>query len=212
MYIDHSVFFFFSSRRRYTSFSRDWSSDVCSSDLEACGDAVGDLTLAEARGHRLAQDLARDRIGELGLEAIADLEPHLPVFGKDQEDHAIVEPLLADTPGLGQTDGVVLETLALERAEDGDDDLIARSLLTGANLVLEPRAVLRRQHAGVVVDPTAGGFRNRERGLRDDRRAEQKREDEKPAQAHGAATRRDARTSPSAPARCLAPPRRKPSP
>src|SRR5690606_41084311 len=28
-----SVFFFFSSRRRHTRFSRDWSSDVCSSDL-----------------------------------------------------------------------------------------------------------------------------------------------------------------------------------
>src|SRR5690606_18440934 len=27
-------FFFFSSRRRHTRFSRDWSSDVCSSDLE----------------------------------------------------------------------------------------------------------------------------------------------------------------------------------
>src|SRR5690606_40873675 len=27
--------FFFSSRRRHTSFSRDWSSDVCSSDLLA---------------------------------------------------------------------------------------------------------------------------------------------------------------------------------
>src|SRR5690606_40351998 len=27
--------FFFSSRRRHTRFSRDWSSDVCSSDLEA---------------------------------------------------------------------------------------------------------------------------------------------------------------------------------
>src|SRR5690606_40431974 len=26
--------FFFSSRRRHTLFSRDWSSDVCSSDLE----------------------------------------------------------------------------------------------------------------------------------------------------------------------------------
>src|SRR5207302_4861466 len=26
-------FFFFSSRRRHTRFSRDWSSDVCSSDL-----------------------------------------------------------------------------------------------------------------------------------------------------------------------------------
>src|SRR5690606_41163316 len=27
------IIFFFSSRRRHTSFSRDWSSDVCSSDL-----------------------------------------------------------------------------------------------------------------------------------------------------------------------------------
>src|SRR2546422_669323 len=31
------VFFFFSSRRRHTRCSRDWSSDVCSSDLEAQG-------------------------------------------------------------------------------------------------------------------------------------------------------------------------------
>src|SRR5690606_39317396 len=30
-------FFFFSSRRRHTRFSRDWSSDVCSSDLELLG-------------------------------------------------------------------------------------------------------------------------------------------------------------------------------
>src|SRR5690606_39899589 len=28
-------FFFFSSRRRHTRFSRDWSSDVCSSDLKS---------------------------------------------------------------------------------------------------------------------------------------------------------------------------------
>src|SRR5690606_40876518 len=30
----------FSSRRRHTRFSRDWSSDVCSSDLHGCGDRV----------------------------------------------------------------------------------------------------------------------------------------------------------------------------
>src|SRR5690606_40884938 len=29
--------FFFSSRRRHTRFSRDWSSDVCSSDLSPWG-------------------------------------------------------------------------------------------------------------------------------------------------------------------------------
>src|SRR5436309_4159143 len=33
--------FFFSSRRRHTRFSRDWSSDVCSSDLEKL--AAGNL-------------------------------------------------------------------------------------------------------------------------------------------------------------------------
>src|SRR5690606_40593662 len=39
------VSFFFSSRRRHTRFSRDWSSDVCSSDLadhEAGHARVGD--------------------------------------------------------------------------------------------------------------------------------------------------------------------------
>src|SRR2546429_9276951 len=32
-----SAFFFFSSRRRHTRCSRDWSSDVCSSDLKVHG-------------------------------------------------------------------------------------------------------------------------------------------------------------------------------
>src|SRR5690606_41189427 len=32
------LLFFFSSRRRHTRFSRDWSSDVCSSDLKDLGD------------------------------------------------------------------------------------------------------------------------------------------------------------------------------
>src|SRR5690606_39788796 len=33
--------FFFSSRRRHTRFSRDWSSDVCSSDLSSDGGEAG---------------------------------------------------------------------------------------------------------------------------------------------------------------------------
>src|SRR5256885_9838218 len=37
MYMIHSLFFFFSSRRRHTRLQGDWSSDVCSSDL---GNAV----------------------------------------------------------------------------------------------------------------------------------------------------------------------------
>src|SRR6266511_4737939 len=40
-------FFFFSSRRRHTRFSRDWSSDVCSSDLGGGDDFV--MALGERR-------------------------------------------------------------------------------------------------------------------------------------------------------------------
>src|SRR5216683_2359324 len=36
-------FFFFSSRRRHTRSDRDWSSDVCSSDLPVAGAAFGRL-------------------------------------------------------------------------------------------------------------------------------------------------------------------------
>src|SRR5690606_25270811 len=43
-----SRFFFFSSRRRHTRFSRDWSSDVCSSDLR--GRAAAEIgAVAEVR-------------------------------------------------------------------------------------------------------------------------------------------------------------------
>src|SRR5690606_40493274 len=37
------IFFFFSSRRRHTRFSRDWSSDVCSSDLNRGKSAINIL-------------------------------------------------------------------------------------------------------------------------------------------------------------------------
>src|SRR2546421_6710935 len=48
-------FFFFSSRRRHTRSDRDWSSDVCSSDLK------------RPLGPLVALDLRVDRIGELAI-------------------------------------------------------------------------------------------------------------------------------------------------
>src|SRR5690606_22510871 len=48
--------FFFSSRRRHTRFSRDWSSDVCSSDLTRYAiNSWGILYLQEARGYSLPE-------------------------------------------------------------------------------------------------------------------------------------------------------------
>src|SRR5216684_6068829 len=45
--VEKSFFFFFSSRRRHTRCSRDWSSDVCSSDL---GKAEGSSVMRNLLG------------------------------------------------------------------------------------------------------------------------------------------------------------------
>src|SRR5690606_41028499 len=54
------VFFFFSSRRRHTRFSRDWSSDVCSSDLARLGgaDRLRCLVAAGERGLQFGRQRA----------------------------------------------------------------------------------------------------------------------------------------------------------
>src|SRR3712207_8200263 len=69
------VFFFFSSRRRHTRYWRDWSSDVCSSDLRAVTTValVDDQALVRD-GLRLILELAGvDVVGEAadGEEGVA---------------------------------------------------------------------------------------------------------------------------------------------
>src|SRR3712207_9082151 len=49
------VFFFFSSRRRHTRYWRDWSSDVCSSDLDRA-QAAGGRDARRGDDHRVGQD------------------------------------------------------------------------------------------------------------------------------------------------------------
>src|ERR1041385_4570 len=63
------LFFFFSSRRRHTRCSRDWSSDVCSSDLimtswlERQG-RYRDLIVSHLRAAHLPEDLLYDAMIE----------------------------------------------------------------------------------------------------------------------------------------------------
>src|SRR5690606_37843097 len=76
------LFFFFSSRRRHTRFSRDWSSDVCSSDLPLA------LLLADEIGTHLEQfgQFLRAVVGAaeqlLGGRVIADSH-RAPRFRRD---------------------------------------------------------------------------------------------------------------------------------
>src|SRR6266498_5137313 len=71
-----SSFFFFSSRRRHTRCGRDWSSDVCSSDLDGAG-------LADELVHPLVREGAVAVAVDVGPVRLAgwlpveqDAEPH----------------------------------------------------------------------------------------------------------------------------------------
>src|SRR5207249_7949006 len=58
--------FFFSSRRRHTRSKRDWSSDVCSSDLDvADGTATDSQTNPDALAIRVAARLQRESLPKL---------------------------------------------------------------------------------------------------------------------------------------------------
>src|SRR5207302_4780209 len=66
-------FFLFSSRRRHTRFSRDWSSDVCSSDLIAVAQAHPNVYL-ETSAMPYPQRI-RDAVRAIGPERV--------LFGSD---------------------------------------------------------------------------------------------------------------------------------
>src|SRR5215475_5380983 len=72
-------FFFFSSRRRHTSFSRDWSSDVCSSDLRRMSPRIVTGLLAWS-GPQVAEALrAEDPAARTASVSWADTGP-VPVW------------------------------------------------------------------------------------------------------------------------------------
>src|SRR6266513_5615083 len=67
-----SLFFFFSSRRRHTRSKRDWSSDVCSSDL---------VELAWRDGPRWVSRLIRRAVTKSGRKLVAEAgDAGLPVI------------------------------------------------------------------------------------------------------------------------------------
>src|SRR2546422_8019900 len=97
-------FFFFSSRRRHTRCSRDWSSDVCSSDLESGrGDPLG---AAVVTGVAAAVDsLSRAVAVRVRLRRLdRPLRIGESVFGRlvtAVEPHAVTAPVAALVPAPG---------------------------------------------------------------------------------------------------------------
>src|SRR3989442_15726532 len=115
------IVFFFSSRRRHTRCGRDWSSDVCSSDLHEGDPPEGGNHAGEARAER-PSPVVEVHPAEDPLEAPGD--------GEDPEDVArvvvdpAVEPRLAGDEdvhvGLGDRELDVLDRLSALHTEGHD--------------------------------------------------------------------------------------------
>src|SRR3989449_10440861 len=123
-------FFFFSSRRRHTRCSRDWSSDVCSSDLTPVADILPDRSVEE-------EVLLRDD-AEKPAVSVLSKRSNVAAVERDPPSHRVVEP----------EDEVSERRLAGAAWTDERDDL--------TSLDLEIHAIQRRL-ASVIESHVAQG-------------------------------------------------------
>src|SRR5947209_8803765 len=82
-----STSFFFSSRRRHTRYWRDWSSDVCSSDLGDCGGAAGHRLPRARHGIEILLMMFHDpgHVEGRDLELLSELVEHVQEVLRSEE-------------------------------------------------------------------------------------------------------------------------------
>src|SRR5690606_40401626 len=104
--------FFISSRRRHTRFSRDWSSDVCSSDLEEDAQQTGDDT--GDRGNH-GQDLVALLGALLAVAGLAVTRGRLALRRGRESTAGGVRRLRREPARLGLGAGLLVHRLRLLR-------------------------------------------------------------------------------------------------
>src|SRR6266496_5544487 len=142
-------FFFFSSRRRHTRSLRDWSSDVCSSDLTAMVNCrifpgedpndvkaelekiVSDPTVIVTRNDNYVASLAsplRPDVTAAFTHAVQTLHPGMPVFPEMSTGASDARPFrVAGIPVYG-TNGAWVQVPTDYRAHGKDERIPVKSL------------------------------------------------------------------------------------
>src|SRR2546430_8931205 len=115
------MLFFFSSRRRHTRFDCDWSSDVCSSDLDAFGDGLSNAKGITDGQHRVS-DFGLRRVSDGDGEQVAGLnfENGYICLGVSANNPALQFPLVGkcDAHIRGAIDDVIVGEDVASRADD----------------------------------------------------------------------------------------------
>src|SRR5207237_7153682 len=110
------MFFLFSSRRRHTRFKCDWSSDVCSSDLDKTTAAKKDAPKAHFRASHSSLRPFIFRGGSLPAPAVGGRAPKSPEgFNPRSEERRV---------GKEGTSSARASELKAERERDGEHERV----------------------------------------------------------------------------------------
>src|SRR5256884_6443044 len=120
MYVvcDIDFFFFFSSRRRHTRCSRDWSSDVCSSDLDVDKPflmSIEDVFSITGRGTVVTGRVERGVLAKMSEVEIVGLRDTRKTVATDLE----MFRKLLDEVRAGDNVGILLRGVDKEELERG---------------------------------------------------------------------------------------------
>src|SRR2546422_7702823 len=147
-------FFFFSSRRRHTRCSRDWSSDVCSSDLQAKGDLLVTEPRKVPKGGLVAVGSTEDGSDGIYVHAEGFLAGRHSAneFGFMQTevsrerpvDYAVLAQLLGEEKQRG---GMIVWVVGPARSEEHTSELQSRLHLVCRLLLEKKKNNRRRWHA-----------------------------------------------------------------
>src|SRR5262249_2693263 len=161
---------------------------------------------AKARDDRVLDDELGDGVGERALEAVADLDAHLALAWRHDQQHAVVLVLLSNSPAAAELDAEILDRGPLQRSQRHDHELVGGLGFEVRELLRERRARWLIENIGLVHHATAerreDERKRRQRGEQE-KRGEEQRQACAPAtpiglglarRAHGATVR----TSPAA--------------
>src|SRR5439155_7171877 len=133
-----SFVFFFSSRRRHTRWPRDWSSDVCSSDLvapvgEAPADAlVGDRIAGLESVERLVGEHHAEAEGVVGPVALVERDlPARPGFLREEREVQAAGPAADDADFHAASSGITAVASISRRAASSTRPLTCTTAIVG---------------------------------------------------------------------------------
>ena len=132
--------------------------------------ALVELLLLEVGRDHIGEDALGLGIGEHALHAAAGLDAQAPhgagVIGRHQQQHAIVDALAAELPGIGHAEAVLLDLFGRGALDRQYRDLAAGTGFVVGQHGLELGALFLGQHAGLVDQVRAQRRHRHQLGLR----------------------------------------------